>query len=69
VPIRIVVFGVLVIYALVRVGGLAARAAIAALCRSVAPRAPAAMRRWLERQGAYSFRAGWAKLWSSEERR
>ena len=68
-PILIVVFGGLAVYALVRVSWLGFRQLVAALCRLATPWAPAPLRPWVERQAAWSFAAAWKKLWSSAEPR
>ncbi len=67
-PILIVVFGVLFVYAVVRVTWLLARLGVSAACRRLIERAPARRHPWAERQAAWSFADAWRKLWSSEDR-
>jgi hypothetical protein len=59
------VVGLLLAYAIIRIGWLLVRAGIAALCRRCASSAPARLRPWADRQAAWSLGEAWKKLWES----
>lgn len=63
----LVIVGLLLLYAAVRVGWILFRALIGALCRQVGrDRLPSPLRPWVDRQAAYSLSAAWKALWGDE---
>jgi hypothetical protein len=60
----IIIVGVIVLWAAIRVGGLFVRRAFASWCRRACAGKPPWLRGWMERQGAWSFDEAWKRLWA-----
>jgi hypothetical protein len=62
----IIIVGLILLYAVIRVGWLFVRRAFSRWCQRASTNKPPWLRPWMERQAAWSFDDAWKKLWAHD---